>query len=142
VAVKNLLVLPQAILKRPPINPEHQKDMKRRDHLIEQEDKKPIKHYSPPRTYAQDHRDAIIKIKHALVDKGPTPPVKTFESPPLMNVSQSTTRQINIAMIRSTGFTRYLKSIINKIFIISIYQINKIIVEKHSEEEKLEFKKI
>jgi hypothetical protein len=91
VAVKNLPVLPQAILKWPPINPEHQKDMKRRDHLIKQEDRKPTKHYLPPRTYAQDHRDVIIRIKYALMDKEPTPLVKTFESPLLKNVSQSTT---------------------------------------------------
>jgi hypothetical protein len=116
--------------------------MKRRDHLIEQEDRKPTKRYSPPRTYAQDHRDAIIRMKYALMDKGPTPPVKTFESPTSKNVSQSTTRQIDITMIRSTRFTRYLKSGINKIFITSIHQIDKIIAEKHSEEEELEFEEI
>jgi hypothetical protein len=81
-------------------------------------------------------------MERALVDKGPTPPVKTFESPPSKNVSQSTTRQIDIAMIGSTGFTRHLKSGTSEIFITSIHQIDKIIAEKHSEKEELEFEEI
>ena len=118
--------LPKMILKRPEVNPDHQKNMERRDRLMEAEEKK-LSRYRPPRTERMDRRDNVAKMNRELLLTENFKPVNSKIKPP----SQSeATPQIDIAMIGAVGFRRHTRKKDTEIFMTHLYEIDRIIEEK------------
>lgn len=128
VATKMTTPIPRQILQRPTINPDHQKDADRRDRLMDERPKSRTPRYQPPRTYAQDRRDAVAKMNRALADKQ-SEPVKPR---PRRKEQQSMPCPIEIAMIGAAGFQRHIEKSDNEIFFTSLYEIDRIIEEKQT----------
>jgi aspartyl protease len=97
--------LPKMILKRPEVNPDHQKNMERRDRLMEAEENK-LSRYRPPRTERMDRRDNIAKMNRELLLTENFKPVNSKIKLPSRS---ETTLQIDIAMIGAVGFRRHTR---------------------------------
>ena len=120
------MVLPKMILKRLEVNPDHQKNMERRDRLIVAEEKGTPR-YRPPRTEKMDHRDNLAKMTRELLKtENSKHTISKIKSPSL----GETMLQIDIAMIGAAGFHRHSRKKDTEIFITHLYEIDRIIEEK------------
>ncbi|OXV11878.1 hypothetical protein Egran_00361 [Elaphomyces granulatus] len=119
--------LPKAILKRPKVNPDHQRNMERRDRLMETE-QKTLSRYCPPRTEKMmDRRDNLTKMNRELQMTENSNPVSSRIKSPSRDEAIP---QIDIAMIGAAGFHRHTRKKDTEIFITHLYEIDRIIEEK------------
>ncbi|OXV10354.1 hypothetical protein Egran_01885, partial [Elaphomyces granulatus] len=114
------------ILKRPEVNPDHQKNMERRDRLMEAGENK-LSRYRPPRTERMDRRDNIAKMNRELLLTENFKPVNSKIKLPSRS---ETILQIDIAMIGAVGFRRHTRKKDTEIFMTHLYEIDRIIEEK------------
>jgi transposase InsO family protein len=123
--------IPKSILRREEkVNHEHQSDADHRDKRMEkeiqQERRKQL--YQPSRTFYQDQRDALSKMKRAMQDM---PPIE--KKPPRKKPSSSRNLvEIDIAAIGGAAFDRHMKDKKSEVFIVSLYEIDQLIDHKRA----------
>jgi hypothetical protein len=133
VKLKQELVVPREILKRPPSNPIHQQDMERRDQAIERYEQRMKNYeqkmfYHSPRTHDKDYRMNLLKMQRAL-DGSASTQVETV-TPPKLKQPPAKALKIDIACIGAVGFARHLKKPDTKVFVTSLCELDKTIQEK------------
>ena len=115
--------LPKTILRREKIvNPQHQEDANRRDHLIEEQIRRE-KRYQP-RTYPMDYRTALNKMERNLQTPEKQPREQKNRSIP------KTLPKIDIALIGAAPFYRHVKKKDTEVFAASLDEIDRIIQDK------------
>lgn len=150
VKLRQELIAPRGAMDKPPPNPEHQRDLERRDQSIAKHEQKirilkrdeaPVRsttpakgqsiHYRSPRTYEADRRANLLKMDRALNESEPRyiqsdskPKSRLTKWPP----------HIDIACIGAAGFIRHLKKPDSETFITSLSEIDRIIDDKKTPE--------
>jgi hypothetical protein len=143
---KQDLFIPKSILSRSKkVYPEHQKDANRRDGLLDQDIRHEqgdpekavqqvdsIPRQTPTRyrrTYQQQQSGNLVEMNQQLEHQNK----KRSKSPePLRQTKPATRRktEVQIALIRATGFIRYVKNKKTTTFITSLQEIEKTIKNK------------
>ena len=135
-------LLPKQILQRPRPQPEHQKDVERRDRKMNREDQQ-TERYRPPRNEDMDRHSNRQKMMRALDNQEPDQfhcaAIKSLEPQSHHQVMKSPKHTpIDIALIGSAPFERHMKHKETEVFTTSLYEIDRIIEDKRLEERQAE----